>query len=547
LFRKLERIFGRLARRQSLSVITVGVLGAMLRLLILPLSPIPQPFTTGEFSYLLASQTFASWRFANPGHPMWTHLESFHVTLWPTYMSMYFPGQGALMAMGAFIGGHPWYGVWASSALMCCAICWMLQGWLPPGWALLGGMLAVLRIGLFSYWVDSYWGGALPALAGALVLGSLPRLWRSYRARDFLWLAFGMALLASTRPYEGLLVCIPAVIALVWQLRKRPLLPVSLLVRRIAPSAALLIATVWLLGYYNYRVFGNALTTPYKLDRDTYASAPHFFFQAARPQPAYRHKEMRDFYTGLELSWYEEMQTPQGFLKKTLRKFASGMTFYFGTILLVPLIMLPKVLGDRRVRFLVVTAGVVTIGLVAETWFLPHYLAPFTAGIYAVLMQCMRHLRASWRRGTPGGLLIVRAIPVMCMMLASLRLCAGPLHIALPGPKLHTAYGTAPLGLARARVETELESVPGKQLAIVRYAPGHDVYEEWVYNAASIDNSKVVWARDMGARSNEELLNYYKDRNAWLVEPDCNPPKIARLSVAQPNYLAVHLRTRESK
>jgi hypothetical protein len=95
-----------------------------------------------------------------------------------------------------------------------------------------------------------------------------------------------------------------------------------------------------------------------------------------------------------------------------------------------------------------------------------------------------------------------------------------------------------------------MENLPGKQLAIVRYAPGHDVYEEWVYNAASIDNSKVVWARDMGAESNEELLRYYKDRNAWLVEPDSNPPKIAPLSVAhqsQPYYVAAGVRTTESK
>ena len=30
----------------------------------------------------------------------------------------------------------------------------------------------------------------------------------------------------------------------------------------------------------------------------------------------------------------------------------------------------------------------------------------------------------------------------------------------------------------------------------------------------------------MDPASNLELLNYYKDRKAWLVEPDRNPPRV---------------------
>jgi hypothetical protein len=88
-------------------------------------------------------------------------------------------------------------------------------------------------------------------------------------------------------------------------------------------------------------------------------------------------------------------------------------------------------------------------------------------------------------------------------------------------------YGTEPLGLERARVAREIESHPGKQLAIVRYSDRHVVFDDWVYNAADVDGSKVVWAREMDPQSNRELLSYFHDRQVWLVEPDSQPSRIS--------------------
>ncbi len=184
LFARIERAFARLAQSQGWAVATTGLSVVVLRLAILPLYPIPLPFVPDDFSFLLASDTFAHGRLANPTPAMWTHLESIHITMQPTYQSMYFPGEGLLLAASQVIFGIPWLGQLLASALMCAALCWMLQAWLPRNWALLGGMIAVMRLGVFSYWTNTFHSaGALGAIGGALILGSLPRLKRTTQFR----------------------------------------------------------------------------------------------------------------------------------------------------------------------------------------------------------------------------------------------------------------------------------------------------------------------------------------------------------------------------
>jgi len=525
-FAAIERQFGRLARQRGLSVFVTGVAALFTRLLILPLSPIPQPFIHDEFANLLAADTFASGRITNPTHPMWVYFESFHITHVPTYMSMYFPAQGLALAAGKILAGNPWFGVCLSAALMCAAICWMLQGWLPPGWALFGGMLAVIRLALFSYWVDSYYGGAVAAIGGALVLGALPRILRTARIRDALWMALGVAILANSRPYEGTLLCVPVGCILLWWTATKANVPAIVLVRRALLPLALLNAVASLDGYYNYRVFGDPFTLPYQLNRATYASAPVFIWQQPHPEPVYRYKEMRDFYSGSKLTLFLEARTPGGFLRGSVKKAGIAVFFFCGIALMPPLVMLPRVLRDRRLRLLIIVGIVTVAGLCANAWLFPHYLSPFAAGICAILLQSMRHLRTR-RRGDRSrrGLALVRIIPVICLLLAGLRLFAAPLNLQIPRwPSMW--YGTEPLGIPRSRVLAALEAMPGQQLAIVRYSPEHAPFDDWVYNAADIDRSAVVWARET-ADHDAKLLRYFRTRNVWLVEPDSDPPKIS--------------------
>jgi len=528
-FSRVENFLGRLARKQGLAMIVVGITAVLLRLAILPLVPVPHPFYPDDFSFLLAADTFASGRLANPTPAMWQHFESFHITMKPTYMSMYFPADGLVMAAGKVVFGHPWIGLLCMMGLMCAAICWMLQAWLPPTWAFLGGMLAVLRLGLFSYWINTYSGaGSIAALGGALVLGAFPRFMKTAQLRHSLLTAVGIILLATSRPYEGILLCLPVAFVLGrWMIfgSNRPAMPV--LIRRTAAPLALIVAVgVWM-GYYDYRAFGSPLTPPYKIDRTTYAVAPYYVWQSTRPAPVYRHAVMRDFYTHYEILDFGHVQTISGFVPATLIKGVRGVRFFAGVALLFPLIMLWRVLKDRRTRFLVVSVVILTAGMAIEIFLFPHYIAPFTAVFYALGLQAMRHLRVWKPANQPVGLALTRLIVTLCIGMSVLRVFAEPLHFRVPESStsegLAEWYGPGRFGVARAGIADKLQQLPGQQLVIVRYSASHNPINEWVYNAPDIDNSKVVWAREMDGADNLELIHYYKDRKVWLVQPDLQP------------------------
>ena len=201
---RVQWVFHALAQKKRTCAIGLFLTPIVMRLLLLPHHPVPVPDIYDEFSQLLMADTLLHGRLANPPHPLHQFFETFFVLQQPTYSSMYSLGQGGLLALGRLISGTPWTGVLLATGAFCAACYWMLRGWLPPAWALLGGLLTVAEFGPLCQWANSYWGGgALAAAAGCVAFGALPRIRDYARPRDGLLLGLGLGVHVLTRQFES--------------------------------------------------------------------------------------------------------------------------------------------------------------------------------------------------------------------------------------------------------------------------------------------------------------------------------------------------------
>src|SRR5262249_23760849 len=148
---------------------------------------------------------------------------------------------------------------------------------LPAQWALLGGLFAIARIGTFSYWANGYGDGPVAAMGGALVLGALPRIKQHQRVLDAMLMGVGIALLAHTRPYEGLFFASPIMFAvLVWIFGADGTPLGRKVVRTALPLILVLLSAFMFMGYYFWRTTGSPFNTPYLVNVKSYCLVPNF-------------------------------------------------------------------------------------------------------------------------------------------------------------------------------------------------------------------------------------------------------------------------------
>jgi len=514
-----ETLIYRLAAHRWASIVLIGALSVAGSAGVALLTRMPVPFINDEFAHLLAADTFASGRLSNPTHPMWIHFESFHINQKPTYVSKFPPAQGLILALGQVLTGRPIVGVWLSSGLACGAICWMLQGWFRPGVALMGALLAVLQIGICGYWTQSYWGGMMAALGSALVFGGLVRIYSRVSTGASVALGLGLAILANSRPFEGLLASLPVFVVLgLWYFGK-PSADRPAMFRKVAiPICAIGLTTLMAMGYYNFRQTGDPLVNAYQVNMATYQVQSMFSWQKFHTPPEYHHAVMRDYYVPRDLDTARFERYIRSRAPTALGHVLNLWQFYAGVPLTVPFLVGALVMSPliwSALATILTTCGGLILGSI---WVSPHYAAPITGPFFLVVTHGWRRLRVYRFRDRRTGLFLARGLVALCVVTLGIRVFAAHLE---GGPA-----GIPPWPYQRAAILRQLEQTGGYHLILVRYGENHQPQDEWVYNRADIDRARVVWAREMDPEHNRVLIAYFHTRSVWLLEPDAPSDKL---------------------
>jgi hypothetical protein len=502
----VEKAARRLAERTVLCMALLTALPIALRLLLLSRFPIPTASVSDDYSYLLLADTLRHFRLANPPQPLQQFFETYFVLQQPTYSSIFPLGQGIVLVLG-------WAGVALSIGALCALCYWMLRAWTSPGWALVGGVLAAIQFGPLNQWMNSFWGGAVAACAGCLVLGSLARLRTAYHRRDAILLGLGMGIHLLTRPYESIFLFVGILLLFPWRLRSAAVIGVLAML----PAVGLTLL-------HNHAVTGSWATLPYQLSRYQYG-VPAAFTCESNPTP---HREL----TPQQKLDYDVQSAVHGVGRDTpatyMARFASRLRFY-RFFLLAPLYLaIPFFLPSlREYRFAVAAAiiALFALGTNFYPYFYSHYIAAVTCLLVLVGVAGLERLS----RLSPEA---ARAILFLCaahflFWYGINTLASEDIRVAVTRYETWDAINQGdPEG--RIAINERLDREAGRHLVFVRYSDLHQL-KEWVHNQADLGASRVVWARDLGEQENEKLEQYYPDRTSWLLEPDALPPRLTRL------------------
>lgn len=517
----IEPIGRRVSIQARWCIFALAILPIGLRLALLAHHPVPTPDVYDEFGHLFVADTLRHFRLANPTHVLHQFFETFFILQEPTYSSIYPIGQGLMLALGRAISGYPWTGVLLSTSAFAALCYWMLRAWTTPAWALTGGVLAVIEFGPLNPWMNSYWGGALAAAAGCLVFGALPRLAKQVNTRNALALGGGLAIHLLVRPYESTFLVAGVLLYLI-PVAKRVMRATPIIVLAVFPAIAITL-------FQNKSITGLWTTLPYQLSQYQYGVPASLTFQ---PNPV-PHLELTP---QQELEYKSQLAFREGD-KDTLRTYLLRLEYrvrFYRFFFVAPLFLTIPVFffaaaREFRYAWVLLTLLLFALGINFFPAFQLHYLGAVTCLFVLMSVAGLQQL-ARWSPEAAKLLLLLCIVHFVFWygmhLLEDEEIAPAMIQYETWDSINHRNPER------RIFVNGKLANIPGRLLVFVRYSPRHLFQDEWVYNDASIDTARIIWARDLGSHENEKLRALYPDREALLLEPDVRP--LPQLSLYAP-------------
>jgi hypothetical protein len=359
-----------------------------------------------------------------------------------------------------------------------------------------------------GYWSQTYWGGAVAALGGALLLGGMRRVISETRWTSAVAMGSGAAILAMSRPYEGLLVCVPVGLVLMWWLfTSREAASGRKLLQVVLPAACVAGAGLAWLLYYNWRVTGHPLLLPHTLYARQHPYVPVWVWQSPGEVPTDLNQQMYDFFR-FQVS--EVLATARA-LPRSVHLYRT-LAFEAGAVL-APLVilMLPWTMRGRWIAFAGAASAFVILGMYLPAFIRFHYHAPAAALTMVLVVGSLRRVALMRGRFGSAGRRAAAILVAVTLLVACVQWIANARRVPLVMEHWMSS---------RQEIIDQLTQSGGRHVVFVRYGPNHSPHIEVVFNGADVDGAPVVWVRELDGAQNAKVLEYYPDRTPWLMVID---------------------------
>ena len=242
---------------------------------------------------------------------------------------------------------------------------------------------------------------------------------------------------------------------------------------------------------------------PYQVNRDTYGWPENLAFLAPK-QLNLDDKVLAKMYHN-EIEHHQRYSSWDRILDSLGVRLFDIWTFFIGPLLSFPVLLIPWFYRNRRSRPLLIFLALIAGLNLTQMVLYPYHLSPVVPVLFALIAAGTRYAYVTLSRSTVSrGIRFALLLPLSVILVQAMKNPAAHLNL----PLAYWERAAEGHREDRAQIEAWLAAHPRKQLVIVRYSEAHSPDEEWVYNHADIDGSKVVWARERDAASSEQLLRH---------------------------------------